>query len=35
MAPVGHGYNFHVTGLTHDERGYPVEKAVGGKPGDY
>lgn len=23
MAPVGYGYNFHVTGLTHDERGYP------------
>ncbi len=24
MAPVGMGYNFHVTGLTHDERGYPA-----------
>lgn len=24
IAPVGHGYNFHITGLTHDERGYPV-----------
>lgn len=24
MAPVGKGYKFHVTGLTHDERGYPV-----------
>jgi 2-oxoglutarate ferredoxin oxidoreductase subunit alpha len=23
-APVGKGYKFHVTGLTHDERGYPV-----------
>jgi 2-oxoglutarate/2-oxoacid ferredoxin oxidoreductase subunit alpha len=23
MVPVGEGYNFHVTGLTHDERGYP------------
>jgi len=20
----GDGYNFHVTGLTHDERGYPT-----------
>jgi len=27
MAPVGHGYNFHVTGLTHDEHGYPVMTA--------
>lgn len=27
MAPVGFGYNFHVTGLTHDERGYPVMTA--------
>ncbi len=27
IAPVGHGYNFHVTGLTHDERGYPVMTA--------
>jgi 2-oxoglutarate ferredoxin oxidoreductase subunit alpha len=24
MAPVGKGYRFHVTGLTHDERGYPA-----------
>jgi 2-oxoglutarate ferredoxin oxidoreductase subunit alpha len=24
MAVVGEGYNVHVTGLTHDERGYPV-----------
>jgi len=24
MANVGDGYQFHVTGLTHDERGYPV-----------
>lgn len=24
MAVVGQGYNVHVTGLTHDERGYPV-----------
>jgi len=23
MPPVGEGYHFHVTGLTHDERGYP------------
>ncbi|MCP4725873.1 MAG: 2-oxoacid:acceptor oxidoreductase subunit alpha [bacterium] len=23
MVKVGDGYNFHVTGLTHDERGYP------------
>jgi 2-oxoglutarate/2-oxoacid ferredoxin oxidoreductase subunit alpha len=23
MARAGEGYNFHVTGLTHDERGYP------------
>jgi 2-oxoglutarate/2-oxoacid ferredoxin oxidoreductase subunit alpha len=23
MAHIGEGYNFHVTGLTHDERGYP------------
>lgn len=23
MAYAGEGYNFHVTGLTHDERGYP------------
>ncbi|MCF8082266.1 MAG: 2-oxoacid:acceptor oxidoreductase subunit alpha, partial [Deltaproteobacteria bacterium] len=24
MAMAGEGYNIHVTGLTHDERGYPV-----------
>ena len=24
MAVAGQGYRFHVTGLTHDERGYPV-----------
>ena len=23
MAHAGDGYRFHVTGLTHDERGYP------------
>jgi 2-oxoglutarate/2-oxoacid ferredoxin oxidoreductase subunit alpha len=23
MVHIGEGYNFHVTGLTHDERGYP------------
>lgn len=23
MPPVGEGFHFHVTGLTHDERGYP------------
>lgn len=23
MASTGEGYNFHITGLTHDERGYP------------
>ncbi len=27
MAPVGEGYRFHVTGLTHDERGYPAMDA--------
>jgi 2-oxoglutarate ferredoxin oxidoreductase subunit alpha len=27
MAPVGHGYRYHMTGLTHDERGYPVMSA--------
>ena len=26
MPPVGQGYNVHVTGLTHDERGYPNMK---------
>ncbi len=24
IAKAGDGYNFHITGLTHDERGYPV-----------
>ena len=24
MAPTGAGYHFHITGLTHDERGYPA-----------
>ena len=23
MPPIGEGYHFHITGLTHDERGYP------------
>ena len=27
MANAGEGYRFHVTGLTHDERGYPVMTA--------
>lgn len=27
MAVAGEGYHFHVTGLTHDERGYPVMSA--------
>lgn len=27
MAIAGEGYDFHVTGLTHDERGYPVMTA--------
>jgi len=27
MAPTGEGYRFHITGLTHDERGYPVMNA--------
>ena len=27
MPPVGEGYRFHVTGLTHDERGYPSTSA--------
>ena len=27
IAPVGKGYRFHTTGLTHDERGYPVMNA--------
>jgi len=28
MAIAGEGYRFHVTGLTHDERGYPVMTAA-------
>jgi 2-oxoglutarate ferredoxin oxidoreductase subunit alpha len=28
MLPVGKGYRFHVTGLTHDHRGYPVINAT-------
>jgi 2-oxoglutarate ferredoxin oxidoreductase subunit alpha len=28
MACAGEGYNVHVTGLTHDERGYPIINAV-------
>jgi 2-oxoglutarate/2-oxoacid ferredoxin oxidoreductase subunit alpha len=28
MAKAGDGYRFHVTGLTHDERGYPVINAA-------
>ena len=27
MAKAGDGHRFHVTGLTHDERGYPVMNA--------
>lgn len=27
MPPVGAGYRIHVTGLTHDERGYPTAEA--------
>jgi len=27
MLPVGKGYKFHITGLTHDEKGYPVINA--------
>ena len=27
MPPVGEGYRFHITGLTHDEKGYPVMNA--------
>jgi 2-oxoglutarate ferredoxin oxidoreductase subunit alpha len=29
MALAGEGYRFHVTGLTHDERGYPDMSAAG------
>ena len=28
MAAAGEGYRFHVTGLTHDERGYPAMNAA-------
>ncbi|HOQ47454.1 MAG TPA: 2-oxoacid:acceptor oxidoreductase subunit alpha [Bryobacteraceae bacterium] len=28
MAHAGNGYRFHVTGLTHDERGYPAMNAA-------
>ena len=27
MSKLGEGYNFHVTGLTHDEKGYPAMNA--------
>ncbi|MFH0847048.1 MAG: 2-oxoacid:acceptor oxidoreductase subunit alpha [Chloroflexota bacterium] len=27
MANAGEGYRFHITGLTHDERGYPADSA--------
>jgi 2-oxoglutarate ferredoxin oxidoreductase subunit alpha len=27
MAVAGEGYRFHTTGLTHDERGYPIMTA--------
>ena len=27
MVKAGEGYNFHITGLTHDERGYPAMNA--------
>jgi len=27
LVPLGKGYHFHTTGLTHDERGYPVMTA--------
>lgn len=27
MVDIGNGYKFHVTGLTHDERGYPIMNA--------
>jgi 2-oxoglutarate ferredoxin oxidoreductase subunit alpha len=32
MAIAGEGYRFHVTGLTHDERGYPVMTAEAQDP---
>ncbi|MBI2526023.1 MAG: 2-oxoacid:acceptor oxidoreductase subunit alpha [Candidatus Rokubacteria bacterium] len=28
LADFGSGYRFHVTGLTHDERGYPTQEAA-------
>ena len=28
MAPVGRGYRFHITSITHDERGYPEVSAA-------
>ncbi len=28
MPPVGEGYRFHVTGLTHDDKGYPAMDAA-------
>jgi len=31
MCPTGEGYRFHVTGLTHDEKGYPVINEVAQK----
>ena len=31
MTRAGDGYNFHITGLVHDERGYPVMTAEQGK----
>jgi 2-oxoglutarate ferredoxin oxidoreductase subunit alpha len=32
MAHAGEGYNFHVTGITHDERGYPAPSAAAQAP---
>ncbi len=32
MAIAGEGYRFHVTGLTHDERGYPIMTAEAQEP---
>lgn len=31
MAPIGEGYKFHVTGLSHDEEGYPSNSKVEGE----
>ena len=31
MAELGAGYNFHITGLTHDERGYPAMNDIAQK----